>query len=429
MRSLFLFILTITSLSAFAQSSFYGVARKNNPANEVFLATINPATGVVTNLSNTSLSAAINVTGAALNPYAQTYHYLAGNEIKKVDLSNGNLLNSQLISNPSGNSYFDNFRFNNSDSLLYGLARRIVLDTVTMNWVGEVYLATINPATGVITQISDTSLGQGYALAGSAINPYLKVFYFSLGDKLAGVDMYTGDMYSLATVQRFRKDEMFDNFTYSCVDTSIYGLIRDNYFTSYYDSTIMDTMSILDSTSIRLARINPATGQLTVISPYSIASGGYSLNSGSTIDPAQKIFYYNNGYQLVGVSLTTGLIVSQPSVSNVNGQFFELMRIESNCEEATKPTRLNPNQANGLNTLKGNNNSVRIYPNPVNDFIQVNAEQTIDSYEIYSVLGECLVKQNCNGKQLQINVSQLTNGIYFLKLRNTSTLQTVTFTK
>jgi hypothetical protein len=70
MKNLFIIIIALCSWQGYAQVSntFYGLARKNTPANEIFLATVNPTTGVVTNVSPSSLSPIVNLTGAALDP-------------------------------------------------------------------------------------------------------------------------------------------------------------------------------------------------------------------------------------------------------------------------------------------------------------------------------------------------------------------------
>ena len=424
------FLILSKQLSAQINNTFYGLARKNTPNNELFLATINPSTGTVTNISQNSLSPIVNLTGAALDPYRNYYHFIGYNEIKTIDLTTGNETNSAIINNPIKASYFDNFRFNNSDSSLYGLARSNYFDTVTNTNIGEVYLATINTTTGVISQISNTSVAQGYALAGSAINPYLMVYYFSTGSNLMGLDMYNGNIYTNVPILLANQNmqQHFDNFTYSCVDTSLYGLIRTNYFSKIYDSTLMDSIEVLDSTGIQLGKINPSTGVVTFVSPHSIAQGGYSLNAGSTIDPTTKIFYYNNGYQLIGVSLTTGLIVSQAAINNLNGQFFELMRIQSNCFEATLPNRLNPNTS--VSQIKSNSNTISIFPNPINNELNVLCDNEIKKIEIMDAMGKLIWNQNFQSStSVKINLENQPKGIYFLKCTSNNSASITKFIK
>lgn len=414
MKKIFILIAIFVAAKVQAQISntFYGLARKNTPNNEIFLATINPSTGVVTNISPTSLSPIVNLTGAALDPYNNNYHFVGYNQMKTINLSTGLETNSVVINNPIANSYFDNFRFNNSDSTLYGLARRYIYDSVTMTGYGEVYLSTINTTTGTISQISPNSIGQGFALAGSAIDPYQKIFYYSTGTNLVGVDMYTGLVYSNPPISIPAGGTNFDNFAYSCIDTALYGLIRTNYFSYEYDSLIMDTIKTLDSTAIHLGRINPSTGVVSKISPTKLDQGGYTLNAGSTIDPSTMTYYYNNGYQLVGVSLLTGLKVSQQIINNTNGQFFELMRIQSNCYEAYKPIRQNA-PASVTSSLKQNN--IIIFPNPTTGMIEFKNSNAVVKIEIFDMIGKLLLTQKINSMNQKVDVSNLQTGNYLLK--------------
>lgn len=413
LATLFLAMLPLLSQ---AQSSvrFFGVARKNTPDNEVFLARVEPSTGLVTSISTSSLSASINLTGAALDPYNNHFHYMSGDQLKTVDLSTGNLVTSATIYNPIAASYFDNLRFNNSDTTLYGLARRVIYDTVTMTSTGEVYLAKINTTTGEITQISSSSVGQGYSIGGNAIDPYQKIYYYTTGANLVGLDMYTGAIYS-NTPMVISDGIIFDNLAYSCVDTAIYGLIRQNYFDTLVDPLNPTIVTVvLDSATLRLGKINPATGVVTTISPYTIAQGGYTLNAGATIDPDAKVYYYNNGAELVGVSLVTGTIVTQSLLSFTNGQFFELMRIQDNCIDVTLPTRKAPIPA--LVDNVDNANAVTITPNPATSTVVIEGKEYINKVDLVDVSGRVVYSADNSGNSVTADLSGIPAGVYFARL-------------
>jgi hypothetical protein len=408
---LFILSLSLVSFAAQAQSriDFFGLARKTSGSYDVYLAKVNPADGAVTNVSTSSIASSINLTGAALDPYANKFYFMGANEIKSVDLASGNVTRSVAISNTSGAQYFDNFRFNNSDSQMYGLANKVIT-TDSAAW-SEMYLATLNPTTGVVTNISPTSIGSGSALASSSIDPYNMVFYYSTGLTLLGIDMYTGRPYSRVDITP-ADGKIFDNIAYSCADTFLYGLIRQNYYdTVYLDSTTY--YEVVDSTTIVLAKLNPITGAMVTISPSSIASGGYSLNSGATIDPASLTYYYNNGAELVGVSMVTGRILSQERLSNPDGDMFELMRIPNNCIEATialrqPPSTTNIAQLSAANTI--------VYPNPVTDFLTIESTEQVTEATLINALGSVVIRQTINELKSRIDVSTLPNGSYVLRL-------------
>jgi hypothetical protein len=90
----------------------------------------------------------------------------------------------------------------------------------------------------------------------------------------------------------------FGNFTYSCVDTSLYGLVRQNYF-SYQPDPFSpgDSTMVLDSSSVKLGRVDPATGIVTTISPVTMPYGGYSVNGGKkeTSRLSTGFFILNSG--------------------------------------------------------------------------------------------------------------------------------------
>jgi hypothetical protein len=223
--SLLFFCFTLfCSANAQINGATFGVVRKNyfseviNPidssiisqqldSSSIRLGKIDHQTGIVNAFGPEQMNEYVNLTGAALNPYDSTYIFMGASDMLTLSLVTGEVLNRVSISNPLSDSYFDNFRFNNSDSTLYGLARRYDIPTST----GEVFLAKINTTTGIITQISPTSVAQGFALAGSAINPYEMVYYFSTGANLIGLDLYTGEVYSHTSIQSI-DGIMFDNF-------------------------------------------------------------------------------------------------------------------------------------------------------------------------------------------------------------------------
>ena len=65
-------------------------------------------------------------------------------------------------------------------------------------------------------------------------------------------------------------------------------------------------------------------------------------------------------------------------------------------------------------------NNFNIYPNPVNDFIQLRADFFIGRVEIYDLLGKQVYENNSVGSEL-IDVSNLSPGTYIIKVGDVST--------
>lgn len=64
-------------------------------------------------------------------------------------------------------------------------------------------------------------------------------------------------------------------------------------------------------------------------------------------------------------------------------------------------------------------NTFSIYPNPAKDNIYFNSENTIDLVEIIDVTGKILLSKSNLGIGLQqLNVAELANGIYFVRIKN-----------
>ena len=418
MKSIIFTLFTLSCTISFSQlgNTMYGLARTSNPA-AVYIATMDPTTGVATNIGQTSVSSSINLTGAALNPYNNRFCFFGDNGLKSIDLSTGQISNTATINNPNGTGYFDLFRFNTSDSLMYGLSRRNITNPQTGQVTGAMYLATINEITGTITEISTTSIGQSFALSGSAIDPHQMVFYYSTGSQLVGLDMYTGGIFSNPTLTFPNGGQNFDNFTYSCADTTLYGLVRSNYYTPVFNPVTGMTTQVFDSAAVHLGKVNAMTGAVTKISTQSLGVNSFSVNGSSTIDPVNLIYYFISGsgtaLNIYGVSLQTGLVVSQATISNTGAMYFDMMRIQSDCYESY-PTRLNPGMAN---LAESNFNRMKTFPNPFNNEVTIESEENMQAYELFSANGMKLSSGLISGKTVKLNTEALSEGIYYLNIQ------------
>lgn len=431
MKSLIFSLFTFSCTFSFSQlgNTMYGLARTTNPA-AVYIATMDPVTGIATNIGQTSVSSSINLTGAALNPYNNRFCFFGDNGLKSVDLSTGQVTNTATINNPNGTGYFDLFRFNTSDSLMYGLSRRNVTNPQTGQVTGAMYLATINEITGTITEISPSSIGQSFAYSGSAIDPHQMVFYYSNGSQLVGLDMYTGGIFSNPTLTFPNGGQNFDNFTYSCSDTTMYGLVRSNYYTPVYNPVTGITTQVFDSAAVHLGKVNAMTGEVTKIGTQSIGVSSFSVNGSSTIDPVNLIYYFisgsGTGLTIYGVSLQTGLVVSQGTISNTGALYFDMMRIQSDCYESY-PTRFNPSV--NIEETVTNTQNVNVYPNPFSNQITVSSETGLQKIELFHANGQVIENVSVSGKEFTLETSQLMNGVYFLQVTNLEGMEIIKIIK
>jgi hypothetical protein len=178
---------------------------------------------------------------------------------------------------------------------------------------------------------------------------------------------------------------------------------------------------VLDSATVRLGKINPNTGVVTIISPYAVVNGGYSLNGGATIDPVSMTYYFNNGDNLIGVDVNTGLIATNTPLTFENGMYFDLMRNFQNCKTAFAKRLSSPLSIN--NQIE---NKLQLYPNPANNLVRITSIETLNSVLITDISGKVVANLNGNGQNiLDIPVSNYSNGIYFITVNGTSNLKFV----
>lgn len=91
---------------------------------------------------------------------------------------------------------------------------------------------------------------------------------------------------------------------------------------------------------------------------------------------------------------------------------------------------------NALSTnLEIVSNRIRLYPNPANDFVQIELNNVFESgkdieVEIFSILGDLLsVQQVYNNQRVKLDVSSLSTGIYVVNMRQDNKLGTLKLIK
>jgi len=403
-------------LSATAQSNtLYGLlctpgGGLNTTPGTVRLATIDVATGLLTPVSQSSLATITNINGAALDQNTGNFIFTSGTNIISTDLNSGVATAQAPFNNPLQSGTFTNFRYNSSDSTIYGLAIKSTSVGIGQT-LGEIYLSSINPSSGQISLISPQSVGATYTGTGNAIDPHQMVYYYSNGAQIIGLDIYTGLVYSSQTVNFPQGGAYFENYTYNCADTSIYGLIR---------------MQPTGPTTYHFGKINPQTGTVTQISqqalPYTLFSGGGS----NTIDPLNGIYYYvvvlpQGGYAVVGISLATGAVVSEnPIATPGTALYFHMLRFSSDCAEAA-PERLNPNSGSAGITA-ASVVDVRVNPNPFDDRLMITSDDIMDLCTLRDSQGKIVLQEATLSHHLEFQTAQLKSGIYFLEIQTATGL-------
>jgi hypothetical protein len=62
------------------------------------------------------------------------------------------------------------------------------------------------------------------------------------------------------------------------------------------------------------------------------------------------------------------------------------------------------------------NEFVRIYPNPVDDFLKITDGQAIGRFELFDMQGRLLVSENISSGTYELNVSRFPKGAYIVRI-------------
>ena len=396
----------------------YGLLRTSNPAG-VKLGTLDLLNGSFTALGNNAITSNVNITGAALDLATNNYYFLTqggtNGIVMSVGLDDGEVNNQAPLFNPIASSSFNNFRFNTSDSTLYGLAGRYIPGAGPGQGTGELYFSSMNPATGEITQISPQSILDSYSLSGSAIDPHQMVYYFSKGTQFYGIDMYNGQVYSSQAFSFPEGGLSFSNYTYNCADTTIYGIISASNtppFTCY------------------LGKVNPATSEVTRVSQTPLPYNTFSVNASSTIDPFTGTYYCvsqqsGGGNAVVGISVTSGAVVSvHPLTTATSGSaYFDLIRHPSDCLGAAA-YRPNTNGGGGSADIENlDPNGSKVYPNPFTDLLTIEASFPMSKLTMTDLQGKVIFQMAPLQNHLDLDLKTLPNGIYMLEIQTANGIE------
>lgn len=289
-----------TGISSFAQGKIvYGIMR--DTLGNTYFASVNLSKAEVTKISPSVLTPAAGGYTSTINPYKKEFYVLSevlsDIHIVTIDISTGEVINSVKISNPKITNPNDNFsiigfQFHCKDSLIYGVARI----------VNDYFLATIDPVTGIITNISTKSISDpnllSYGINGLRIDLDKKIYYHLGQHKIIGIDMTTGEVKSDTT------DEWgsVGHLRYNPLDKKFYDIVRRS----------------VPNLPYLLCSIDPVTGAITQISPSDIKVGnGGGGGFLEIMDYKRKYYYYNafvsnvtNAQVLVKVDMVSGTIIS-----------------------------------------------------------------------------------------------------------------------
>jgi gliding motility-associated-like protein len=301
-RIIIVFFCFIICSYAIGQKNLYSIKVVWSP-NERYLARIDVKNGEVENISKSSVFEWYQTDGGTtIDPNTGNYYVRStdNNNVQKlygIDLFTGEINSSPILSNHDD---LHQMNFNPMDSTLYAI--KVVWSP------NERYLVKIDPVTGVVTQLSSSSIFEWYQTdGGSTIDPVSNTFYIRSEDKqnnqrLYGIDLKTGN---IKTQPIMSNSDDLHQMVFNCLDSTLYAI-----------------KVVWNPNERYLVKIDPVTGEVTQLSSSSIFEW-YQTDGGSTIDPFTGTYYIRstdeqNNQRLYGIDLKTGEIKESPQLINAD---------------------------------------------------------------------------------------------------------------
>lgn len=165
-----------------------------------------------------------------------------------------------------------------------------------------------------------------------------------------------------------------------------------------------------------VSMVAPSPDWFIAINSENLRSGNPSINNGWKDTYTLDMFAYDAGTDS-GTDYESGNSVTSPrqNIAMISGTPINGNRMGTITFTYNSSTLGNNNVAEGI---KG----VRVFPNPASDKITVYNIQNsgLNNIEIYSVIGKLYnrISIERNIENIDVNISNLTSGIYLLKLQN-----------
>jgi len=320
-----------------------------------------------------------------------TYIFQGGDpdpdHLYSIDVTNGSIMSSPFFSD-TGSSVRE-LKYDNSSGLLYGLY-----------WDGaQFFLASVNPTTGLYTQIgTNTISGLGSTLQGAtAFDDNHHRYYALESNLLFSIDAITG----------------------AKISSPVLSLTADEQLVHFYYNTSLDTLNGLIVNTVTqmytLVSINTITGFITRIGTGTTFGNG---NSSSSIDQINQLYYYTyttgaNVYYIATMDIATGNLISNNLIPLSIGSNIHSISYD-NIKNNLYGIFWDNDSASAITTMD-NPDEVKIYPIPSNDNIMIESASILGAITIFDYIGQVVLQTISDNEREQIDISNLAAGVYVLE--------------
>lgn len=187
------------------------------------------------------------------------------------------------------------------------------------------------------------------------------------------------------------------------------------------------------------AWLNTATGWAGSIAAAKRSTGGMYIYNGDSLLPLAANFeadftaigygqYVNFTNLSSGFPTTSNWIFEggappnytgktpPPILYNIPGSYNVTLRVY-NAFDGDTLIKTDYIYVGGVGINEITNVSISIYPNPVNDILNLSASQVIQEIQIYNLIGQVVLDKKVDSKNVILNTSGLKSGIYNLKVQ------------
>lgn len=264
-------------------------------------------TGITSPIPNMATGATFLSGNSTLDPVNRKFYYSYGfnSVLAEVDLVNGTMALRNMNNPNNADTRITCMQYYPADGMIYGLNMKN----------SQLRLAKLDPSTGAVSLVSQNPVsGDQYSSGDATLDTATGIFYYIRGassKQLIRVDVQTGTATSVNVSNPNQAISPIVNIQWNPVDSMIYGLN----FTQG---------------QLRMAKLNPATGAVTLISQTPTSADAFSSGT-ATLDPQTGRYFYVRGnpdnQQIITVNIQNGAVIDNPGLI-VPGGMKNLVNIE-----------------------------------------------------------------------------------------------------
>jgi hypothetical protein len=382
---LLLFVLGFSTSEAQQDLSNYIYTILQGEPSDHQLCRINVETDEVESLAVMPIEYFVSNFSVSVNVVDNRFYFSNGYELFTFDAENGMLL-STIPYDISETAEIFFIQYNWCDGQVYAILN---------DWPTEAMMVSIDPLTGVATDIIDVFTAAGFASGEPAmLDPAEDLFIYRTGSHVIGRNIYTGEII-FDTPPINISGEIFGHMSYDCEKEMIIG-----------------TSANLNEEVKYLAQMDPYEGVVEHIGTESWEMGFWKpYGGGNTINQAEGTYYYSGVESLiVGAETSTGNLAYD--------HFFGL-------EEFFHITHFSACDCVVTDVIDHQGDGNMAYPNPTNGLIRIKSGDPIQSVQVFDAVGRKVeVSGVSRSRGFELDLSQHSEGIYFLRIEQNGAVQT-----